>query len=990
VFKVDFAANISTLVEFNLTGVEASPLPYRLCLANTDFTPTFMVDLAGVNIMVRNFSYTVDHLFAAEEQYITMILDDITAFSPGDKLWFTSVGSGDFVGHTECGTADSPNVNQTGTVTLTPQHFSTSSITDQWQVRIIVEGLDELYTQDHLNVTSQRSTFIGMCFLPAGSDSTSHGDFIVDQSSNFSTFTIDLEGSESRSLFRQYESEDAMYFFGGAVALQNSQSSMFARGYKLGAVRQMKFPNNSLSFSNYLDNPFWDYSNDFAFTNTTDQHNISVPDDRTYVFYSARGCSLDGTTANGDINNTQNSTLLEHVGGVFNTQLEELYIPNSENATAFIDNQTTHFTYTQDFTQVLLSKDLYQLCALIGPNTNGSAFLMSPYGVYVTDLTIQGGSSANLDTVGCVSPANGQDVTFSVNSNLMFDANSDLFFSALGCDVQVSTKTSERLVTPWVPLLSANDLTYANGQVSWTQQFDFSNVGYKGGSLFTLCVVKEDGSFMDFSPLGVQVSPIEIFSENTRTAHFAPVMNQSLEIKVPDFYFTGEMENHLTGEMNDRNLSNFNFSFFFIDSDNEGLTCANAKESASPIGNNFRSAVSTTEYIDMTQNNSFTAFFDLTKFNQSKRGHLCVDMAVDVTDSDGVTNMTEIYTPVTFECVTIEFGVDVSTDTVSANDQQQMSITDTGSTLEIDDKLVWVKEGCSCTDDMNLTESDPSCWSSPANFATSGGVLEFDFDASMSGTFPTTAFLCVVRVIQPSLARRLLLTVVQDVQIAFALKSNTISVTKAVGVEYTAVGILGDPHVRASDGSWLDFYGEAGVYNLLQNGNVQANAKFGYAVRDDRMLWHPKVMRPGTLIEEVGLHLANEKVSLRLAVHGGGLVSVRQSTDATQFWTGADDRVLQVGDYTITWAACQDKVEVPWGSHQRVRSLTVEGRGEFLQMFVAQSGGYSFVDVEVMPQDDTTGLLADAHAAPKALANRLMSGGEVDYRVSISAMIQSF
>lgn len=222
----------------------------------------------------------------------------------------------------------------------------------------------------------------------------------------------------------------------------------------------------------------------------------------------------------------------------------------------------------------------------------------------------------------------------------------------------------------------------------------------------------------------------------------------------------------------------------------------------------------------------------------------------------------------------------------------------------------------------------------------------------------------------------------------FPLSSTTLTLTKSIA----AVNMVGDPHVRAANGEWLDFYGQSGVYNLLDNDRMQAKAKFGYAVRDKQMIWHPRVMRPGTVMEEIGVTLLDERVSIRLAVHGGGIVSVREESGTTKFWTAAADHVIQVGDFVISWGACQQNCEVamPWGTHERTRSLLIEGRGEFLQMFVTKSGGYRFVDVDSTPGPLSSGLLADANAAPASLAQRLMNGGEHIYQVGMSTLMESY
>lgn len=190
--------------------------------------------------------------------------------------------------------------------------------------------------------------------------------------------------------------------------------------------------------------------------------------------------------------------------------------------------------------------------------------------------------------------------------------------------------------------------------------------------------------------------------------------------------------------------------------------------------------------------------------------------------------------------------------------------------------------------------------------------------------------------------------------------------------------LAGDPHVRSANGQWLDFHGEAGAYTLLANVGVEVNAKLGYAIREDAMLWHPKVQRPGTVVEEVGLRLLASGATVRLAVYGGGVISIREALKPTQFLTAGQDATVQLDGYTLTWGACQDNCEskLPWGTHVRSHTLSVSGNGEHMTFHVAQSGGYRFIDVSAStPATSSTGLLAEAAFSPLLVGRALSEGG---------------
>lgn len=321
---------------------------------------------------------------------------------------------------------------------------------------------------------------------------------------------------------------------------------------------------------------------------------------------------------------------------------------------------------------------------------------------------------------------------------------------------------------------------------------------------------------------------------------------------------------------------------------------------------------------------------------------------------------------ISMSCVTVAFDVSVSPITVPSNTGQLLTLGYPGGTLVAGDQVLFVHPNSRCdtsVDFVNAHTTNSAEYSSSATVGASGAVLSFDFDG-MRTSEDISAFLCV-----------------KSGTDVFGLPSITTLVQAAV------VGLAGDPHVRSADGAWLDFFGEAGVYQLL-DGDIQANAKFGYAVRDSFMIWHPKVMRPGTLVEEVGVKLAGSGTSMRLGIQGGGIVSVRNGLGATDFWARSDERTEQIGDFTVTWASCKSECEVamPWGVHQRTHSLTIQGREEFLHLHVAKSGGYRFIDVDAAPGLESSGLLADAAYSSATLGQRLLGGGEAAYKATMATL----
>lgn len=200
--------------------------------------------------------------------------------------------------------------------------------------------------------------------------------------------------------------------------------------------------------------------------------------------------------------------------------------------------------------------------------------------------------------------------------------------------------------------------------------------------------------------------------------------------------------------------------------------------------------------------------------------------------------------------------------------------------------------------------------------------------------------------------------------------------------------LFGDPHVRGSDGEWVDFYGDVGVYELFHGSQIQANAKFSLAASDNFLIWHPKVMKAGTMMEEVGVSILGSGSTIRLGIYGGGLVSISDSLEKTTFLTTSDEQTLQMGSVHISWGPCQLNCEVamPWGTHVRKQVLAISSPQESLTLFVTDSSGYRFIDADlsVLPsvQPTTSGLLSDAAFAPKEMQDVLALGQESKYLVA--------
>jgi len=534
-------------------------------------------------------------------------------------------------------------------------------------------------------------------------------------------------------------------------------------------------------------------------------------------------------------------------------------------------------------------------------------------GVVVSDISIMGSSMADTLSVGSVSAAPGQIVTFKTQKP--FPSTSKLFFqdSARPCG---DTKASTRSTTVPMPFLATTADT-------WSMEFNFTGTQV-GTTIYRLCVeIAPDSPILDFTPLGVRVTDTVInavVAGAERSNSVQPYTSQ-------DIKFTTTLANG----------SNTEFRFVAMD-----LTeCPNTDSDAT-----------TPAYSRTDATSSITV--DFSNFAGKAEAKLC--WTNDKTASPIEWHM--------FSSVVVKFGdVTISPASVPANDGQLVKLTYPGASLVAGNTVLFHHPTATC--DVAAFSSDSTSYSSNATVALSEDVLTFDF-TGMYSVQDFDAKLCVL---------------------TNSTTGTVLSLPVTIKVSKPVVGIAGDPHVRSASGAWLDFYGEAGVYELL-NGGIQANARFGYAVRDNFMIWHPKVMRPGTLVEEVGVQLKDTQTSLRLGIQGGGIVSIRQGLKSTDFWAGTEERAMEIGDYSISWSTCEQSCEVvlPWGTHQRSKTLTIEGRGEFMQLHISKSGGYRFIDVEAIPSSSSTGLLADAASAPAELATHLLSGGEAMYSASVAML----
>lgn len=200
-----------------------------------------------------------------------------------------------------------------------------------------------------------------------------------------------------------------------------------------------------------------------------------------------------------------------------------------------------------------------------------------------------------------------------------------------------------------------------------------------------------------------------------------------------------------------------------------------------------------------------------------------------------------------------------------------------------------------------------------------------------------------------------------------------------------ASGIAGDPHVQGSDGKFADFFGESGVYNVYSTETMQVNARLGLAVRESsRMLWHPTVMKAGTLVQEAGVAIGETR--LRLALHAGGLVSVSDPSVATTFLTSAADQELSIGGVKVQWTKVSETKAFPWGVHAYTQRLELSTADDTVVLQVVESQGYRFIDINVEGEPSAaTGLLNVAMSAPVELRRQLARQREVDFLVGAAS-----
>jgi hypothetical protein len=477
--------------------------------------------------------------------------------------------------------------------------------------------------------------------------------------------------------------------------------------------------------------------------------------------------------------------------------------------------------------------------------------------------------------------------------------------------------------------------TINGATATWSASFNFSSFT-ASKSVYRLCAAKGN-TVLDFAPLGVRVVSITLNANTNpvstaKAASVKPLANQTVQI-------TADAQNIASGD-----------KVFFI-TEMAGVTCHCVNS-----GNCVGQLPAQTNKLSFTANGPYE--FDFSTFSAvtAAKATMCV------TDSAGAL----VYS---YACQSVSFDATISPAIVPANYGQIVQVTYTGNSVAVGDQVMFTTTASCPTNDTFATAKTSSYKynTDAVTVATSGTALTFNF-TGMWIYKDVTAKMCVLSG--------------NDV---FMLSGATITVGPSV------VGIAGDPHVRSANGEWLDFYGATGVYNVYSGPQMVANAKFGFAVRDNHMIWHPKVMRPGTMVEEVGIKLLEAGISLRLGVYGGGLLSIRESLKPTEFLTAKNSKEVQVGNYNIAWEPCTKDctVVMPWGTHERSHSLTVQGEGEFMQLFVAHSGGYRFIDIEAQPAASSTGLLADALMAPLALADRLRSGGEKNYVLQSAALLSA-
>jgi hypothetical protein len=302
------------------------------------------------------------------------------------------------------------------------------------------------------------------------------------------------------------------------------------------------------------------------------------------------------------------------------------------------------------------------------------------------------------------------------------------------------------------------------------------------------------------------------------------------------------------------------------------------------------------------------------------------------------------------------------TSIVPAGEEVEFTLNMSSSPFNNADKIAWVVDGYACDTNESVRTSFTI-----EDLSITSFTVKFNF-THLASFAPTLLRLCL-----------------DDAGTMTTLSPTTIMLEEALSAK-----ALGDPHIQTSDGRWVDFYGDAGTYNLFQGASFVANARFVLAAREDAegLIWHPRVMKAGTMMEEVAISVVGSGLTARVGVYGGGLLAINDPTSGTSFLTSQEARVFEFGDVSISWFACEKdcEVEMPWGTHTREQVVKVQGPGEAMTLYVAHAGGYRFIDAEAAmlpamqgPVGEATGLLADAMLRPKHVQGSIYNGEEDQY-----------
>jgi hypothetical protein len=729
------------------------------------------------------------------------------------------------------------------------------------------------------------------------------------------------------------------------------------------------------------------------------------------------------------------------------------------------------------------------------PNPPAQRNFYSNIGIVVSDIAIQGSNPNHYETTGCVQPAVGQTVTFSMSTALAFGLDASLYFvhPELECDLHALGGDDLDVSTPYrssvVRMHAA--VPPATGQFSFSLDFDFEHVlsmlsedldhfiydtGFDSMYAHRLCVHLAEGGYeLDFYPLGVRVTSIALSVLPADGAVSAPSHTvRPLPYNLLSFTGMG-----ITVDW----YENVNL-FFLLESDSDISCLCAARGTCDGVVTmtNVDSPVPTKDEFAEYEVEAYWARFNFSAF-QGKTGNivLCyLDWATtdavnetlagraaypgeasqvlgfdfpelhnrfyedfssfgggsttldrrrllddDSFDGIGYTVQRSAYQWFKLSCLTVNTGMfTVSPPHVPANEDQSVVLEYPGEPFVAGDKVLWAIAGADCPaaedDQWTAATSSSLLYTTAVPAPASGQAMVLSFAGLGVVYHAETEFhLCVSTTVCGDTAGDGLdidgkdcdyyQQYHEDCGSSHIYATANFSASEmccvcgggapALGVVYpleaslivtpAVVSMAGDPHVRSPGGDWADFHGEAGVYQLYHGANVEVDARLGYAVREGGMIWHPTVMRPGTMIEEVSLKLKDADVEVRLSVSGGGMVSVREVLKPTQFFTaiGGSSRAFQVGSYQVTWEPCAGECStvMPWGVHEKSHVLQIRGNGEFIQLALASCGGYTFIDVDSAPAPDATGLLADASSSPVALFERLRRGGETLYRDPLTA-----